>query len=156
MSKEILLTQAGYDDLVQELEFLKTEKRAELAEKIKIARGFGDLSENSEYDEAKNEQGLVEQRVIELEYTIKNAKVASKEDTTKNGINVGSHVVVIDEDKEESIYDIVGSTEFDPFNGKISTDSPIGAALLGHKKGDTVEVQLPTGANLTLKIKSVK
>lgn len=156
MSKEILLTQAGYDVLTEELEYLKTEKRAELAEKIKIARGFGDLSENSEYDEAKNEQGLVEQRVIELEYTIKNAKIVKKEEMSKNGVNVGSHVVVVDADGEESVFDIVGSTEFDPMNGKISTDSPIGAALLGHKKGDVVEVILPTGAIMTLKIKVLK
>ena len=101
MSKEILLTQAGYDDLVKELDYLKSEKRAEIAEKIKVARGFGDLSENSEYDEAKNEQGLVEQKINELEYTIKHAKIVNKEDVHANGINVGSHVTVVDEDDFE-------------------------------------------------------
>lgn len=156
MSKEILLTQAGFDDLIRELEYLKTEKRADLAEKLQTARGFGDLSENSEYDEAKNEQGLSEQRVIELEYILKNAKVAVKEDMSKNEINVGSHVVVVDDSGEENAYDIVGSTEFDPINGKISVDSPIGLALVGHKKSETVEVLLPTGAKMSLKIKSVK
>ena len=155
MSKEILLTQAGYDDLVKELDYLKTEKRAEIAEKIKVARGFGDLSENSEYDEAKNEQGLVEQKINELEYTIKHAKIVSKEDMKSTGINVGSHVVVVDEDDFEEEYDIVGATEFDPFNNKISLESPIGAALVGHKAGETVEVILPTGAKMQLTIKSV-
>ena len=155
MSKEILLTQAGYDDLVKELDYLKTEKRAEIAEKIKVARGFGDLSENSEYDEAKNEQGLVEQKINELEYTIKHAKIVSKEDMKSTGINVGSHVVVVDEDDFEEEYDIVGATEFDPFNNKISLESPIGAALVGHKEGETVEVILPTGAKMQLTIKSV-
>ncbi len=155
MDKEILLTQAGYEDLVKELEYLKSEKRAEIAEKIKVARGFGDLSENSEYDEAKNEQGLVEQKINELEYTLKHAKIVNKEEMHKTGINVGAHVAVVDEDGEEEEYDIVGATEFDPFNNKISIDSPIGAALIGHKAGDTVEVQLPTGATMELTVKSV-
>ncbi|MBQ7816970.1 MAG: transcription elongation factor GreA [Oscillospiraceae bacterium] len=155
MSKEILLTQEGYDDLVKKLDYLKSEKRAEMAEKIATARGFGDLSENSEYDEAKNEQGLVEQEIIELEYTLKNAKIVNKEDLVAMGINVGSHVVVVDEDDFEEAYDIVGITEFDPFNNKISTDSPIGAALIGHKVGETVTVHLPTGATMQLTIKQV-
>ena len=155
MSKEILLTQAGYDDLVKELEYLKSEKRAEIAEKIKVARGFGDLSENSEYDEAKNEQGLVEQKINELEYTIKHAKIVTKEDMHSNGINVGAKVTVVDDFGDEEVYDIVGATEFDPFNNKISTDSPIGAALIGHRAGDVVEVSLPTGAAMQLTIKSV-
>ena len=155
MSKEILLTQAGYDDLVKELDYLKSEKRAEIAEKIKVARGFGDLSENSEYDEAKNEQGLVEQKINELEYTLKHAKIVNKEEMHANGINVGAHVVVEDEDGEEEEYDIVGATEFDPFNNKISGDSPIGAALIGHKAGEVVEVSLPTGFTMKLTIKSV-
>lgn len=155
MSKEILLTQAGYEDLEKQLEYLKTEKRPEIAEKIKVARGFGDLSENSEYDEAKNEQGLVEQEINEIEYTLKNAKIVNKEEIHKSGINVGAHVIVVDEDGDEEEYDIVGATEFDPFNGKISLDSPIGAALIGHKTGEIVEVSLPTGAVMKLTIKSV-
>ena len=155
MSKEILLTQTGYDDLVKELDYLKTEKRADIAEKIKVARGYGDLSENSEYDEAKNEQGLVEQKINELEYTIKHARIVNKEDMNVNGINVGSHVVVVDEDDFEEEYDIVGATEFDPFNNKISLESPIGAALVGKKAGEVAEVILPTGAKMQLTIKSV-
>ena len=155
MSKEILLTQAGYDELVEKLEYLKTVKRPEIAEKIKVARGFGDLSENSEYDEAKNEQGLVEQKINELEYTIKHARIVNKEDMNTNGINVGSHVVVVDEDDFEEEYDIVGATEFDPFNNKISLESPIGAALVGHREGDEVEVSLPTGATMKLVVKTI-
>ncbi|MBR5251423.1 MAG: transcription elongation factor GreA [Oscillospiraceae bacterium] len=156
MSKEILLTQAGYDDLVKELDYLKTEKRAEIAEKIKVARGFGDLSENSEYDEAKNEQGLVEQKINELEYTLKHAKIVNKEEMHANGINVGSKVTVVDDFGDEEVYDIVGATEFDPFNNKISVESPIGAALIGHKAGDEVEVHLPTGAVMVMTVKSVE
>ncbi len=155
MSKEILLTQAGYDDLVKELDYLKSEKRAEIAEKIKVARGFGDLSENSEYDEAKNEQGLVEQKINELEYTIKHAKIVTKEDMHSNGINVGAKVTVVDDFGDEEVYDIVGATEFDPFNNKISLESPIGAALVGHKAGDEVEVHLPTGATMKLVVKAI-
>ena len=155
MSKEILLTQTGYDDLVKELDYLKTEKRADIAEKIKVARGYGDLSENSEYDEAKNEQGLVEQKINELEYTLKHARIVNKEDMLAHGINVGSHVVVVDEDDFEEEYDIVGATEFDPFNNKISLESPIGAALVGKKAGEVAEVILPTGAKMQLTIKSV-
>lgn len=156
MAKEVLLTQTGYDSLVKELEYLKTEKRRELAEKIKVARGFGDLSENSEYDEAKNEQGLVEQRIIELEATLKNAKIVNKDNMAKNTVGVGVHVVVVDEDGFEDEYDIVGSTEFDPLNGKISEDSPVGEALKGHKTGETVTVDLPTGHSIKLTIKSVE
>ena len=155
MAKEVLLTQSGYDALVQELEYLKTEKRAELAEKIKVARGFGDLSENSEYDEAKNEQGLVEQRILELEATVKNAKIVNKDTMNKDTVGVGVHVIVVDEDGFEEAYDIVGSTEYDPLNGKISEDCPVGLALKGHKTGETVTVELPTGSTMKLTIKEV-
>ena len=155
LSKEILLTQSGYDDLVKELDYLKSEKRAEIAEKIKVARGFGDLSENSEYDEAKNEQGLVEQKINELEYTLKHAKIVNTEEMQSQGINVGCTVTVVDDFGDEEVYDIVGATEFDPFNNKISVDSPIGAALIGHRAGEDVEVHLPTGAVMVLTIKSV-
>ena len=153
MAKEVLLTQSGYEALVNELEYLKTEKRAELAEKIKVARGFGDLSENSEYDEAKNEQGLVEQKILELEATIKNAKIVNKDNMDVSKVGVGVHVVVVDEDDFEEEY---GSTEFDPLNGKISEDSPVGAALKGHKAGETVTVDLPNGSTMKLTIKSVE
>ena len=154
--KEVLLTQTGYDSLVEELEYLKTEKRRELAEKIKVARGFGDLSENSEYDEAKNEQGLVEQRILELEATLKHARIVNKDNMDRNTVSVGVHVVVENEDGTEEAYDVVGSTEFDPLNGKISEDCPVGIAMKGHKAGETVVVELPTGHTKKLKIKSVE
>ncbi len=155
MAKEVLLTQEGYEELVKELDYLKTEKRRELAEKIKIARGFGDLSENSEYDEAKNEQGLVEQRIMELEAMMKMAKIVTRDNMDAGTVSVGTHVVVEDENGKELSYDIVGSTEFDPANGKISEDSPVGAALHGHKVGTVATVELPTGKIKRYKIKEI-
>ena len=110
MAKEIELTQDGYDALVKELEYLKTEKRREIAEKIKVARGYGDLSENAEYDAAKDEQGHVEQRIMELERTVKNAKIMNKGSVTKGTVSVGTKVTVVDEDGDEETYSIVGST----------------------------------------------
>ena len=127
MEKEIVMTYAGLRALEDELEQLKTVKRKEVAEKIKVARGYGDLSENSEYDEAKNEQGLVEGRIALLEKMLKHARVVT-------------------EDELENEYDITGSTEADPVNGKISDESPIGAALIGHSVGDKVDITLPSGA----------
>ena len=155
MAKEVLLTQAGYDDLVKELDYLKTEKRRELAEKIKVARGFGDLSENSEYDEAKNEQGLVEQRILELEATMKVAKIVNRDNMDRHTVSVGVHVIVTDDNGKDKEYAIVGSTEFDPLKGKISEDSPIGAALHGRRVGETVTVELPTGKEIHLTIKEI-
>lgn len=155
MAKEIELTQDGYDALVKELEYLKTEKRREIAEKIKVARGYGDLSENAEYDAAKDEQGHVEQRIMELERTVKNAKIMNKGSVTKGTVSVGTKVTVVDEDGDEETYSIVGSTEYDPLNGKISDDLPVGRALKGHKTGETVTVELPTGKTMQLAIKKV-
>ncbi len=155
MNNQILLTQPEYDNLITELEYLKTDKRHELAEKIKVARGFGDLSENSEYDEAKNEQGLVEQRIIELDSILKKAKIVNKDNISKNIVGVGVSVVVVDGDGDEDTYKIVGATGFDPLSGKISEDSPIGSALKGHKVGDKVTITLPTGATFDLTIKKI-
>ena len=155
MADEFLLTQAAVDELKEKLVEMRTTRRHEVAEKIKEAKSFGDLSENSEYDEAKKEQGLVEQKINELEYTLKHAKIVNKEDMQAHGINVGSHVTVVDEDDFEEEYDIVGATEFDPFNNKISLESPIGAALVGHREGDEVEVSLPTGATMKLVVKTI-
>ncbi len=155
MAKEVELTQAGYDDLVKELDYLKKEKRAEIAEKIKVARGYGDLSENAEYDAAKDEQGHLEQRILELEATLKNAKIIERSSMTKGTVAVGTTVIVEDANGKESTYSIVGSTEFDPLHGKISDDSPVGAALKGHKTGETVTVELPNGKTKELKIKKV-
>ena len=146
MEKEIVMTYAGLRALEDELEQLKTVKRKEVAEKIKVARGYGDLSENSEYDEAKNEQGLVEGRIALLEKMLKHARVVTEDELSTDHISVGSHVRIKDADGDEDEYDITGSTEADPMNGKISDESPVGAALLGHKVGDQVEITLPNGS----------
>ena len=144
--KEILLTQEGYDKLEQELEILKTEKRAEISERIKIALGFGDLSENSEYDEAKNAQAANETKIAELENKLRYAKIIDESEIDTKTVQVGNTVKVLDiEFDEEVSYTIVGSTEVNLAENKISNESPIGKALLGAKKNQTVEVQAPAG-----------
>ena len=155
MEKEIVMTYAGLRALGDELEQLKTVKRKEVAEKIKVARGYGDLSENSEYDEAKNEQGLVEGRIALLEKMLKHARVVTEDELSNDSISVGSHVTIRDEDGEEEEYDITGSAESDPMNGKISDASPIGAALIGHSEGDRVEITLPNGGVVRYKVVSI-
>lgn len=144
--KEVVVTYAGLTKLEYELDQLKTVRRKEIAEKIKVARGYGDLSENSEYDEAKNEQGIIESRIAELEAMLKNIRVIDEDELTTEHIMVGSHVKVKDEDGSDAEFDIVGSTEADPISGKISDESPVGSALMGHGVGDGVEVHLPSGA----------
>ena len=144
--KEILLTQEGYDKLEQELEILKTEKRAEISERIKIALGFGDLSENSEYDEAKNAQAANETKIAELENKLRYAKIIDESEIDTKTVQVGNTVKVLDiEFNEEVSYTIVGSTEVNLAENKISNESPIGKALLGAKKNQVVEVQAPAG-----------
>lgn len=144
--KEILLTQEGYDKLEQELEVLKTEKRAEISERIKVALGFGDLSENSEYDEAKNAQAANETKIAELENKLRYAKIIDESEIDTKTVQVGNTVKVLDiEFDEEVSYTIVGSTEVNLAENKISNESPIGKALLGAKKNQTVEVQAPAG-----------
>ena len=153
MAKQIMLTVEGLQKLEEELEYLKTIKRKEVAEKIKEARGFGDLSENAEYDEAKNEQNQVESRIIDLENMLKNAAVIDHDEVEIDKVGIGTRVKVYDVDFEEEIeYSIVGSTEADPDKNKISDESPVGKALLGKKTGDEVEVSTPTGDTFTLKI----
>lgn len=145
-NKQILLTDEGLKKLEEELEYLKTEKRKDVAEKIKHARGFGDLSENSEYDEAKDEQAKVELRIVEIEKMLKHAKVIDNEDINIDIVSVGSKLRIFDYDFDEEVsYTIVGSTEADPENGKISDESPIGKALLGKALGETVDVETPGG-----------
>ncbi len=144
-NKEILMTYAGLRALEDELEELKTVKRKEVAEKIKVARGYGDLSENSEYDEAKNEQGFVESRIATLEKMLKYARVIDEDDLSTDAVGIGTHVKLKDEDGDIEEYDITGSTEADPANGKISDESPVGAALIGQKVGQTVDITLPNG-----------
>ncbi len=144
--KEILLTQEGYDKLEQELEVLKTEKRTEISERIKVALGFGDLSENSEYDEAKNAQAANETKIAELENKLRYAKIIDESEIDTKTVQVGNTVKVLDiEFDEEVSYTIVGSTEVNLAENKISNESPIGKALLGAKKNQTVEVQAPAG-----------
>lgn len=143
---KIKMSQERYDALVEELNYLETVREKEVSELIKEARSFGDLSENSEYDEAKNEQGMLESRIAELEKMLKHARVLDSADIDTSVISVGSHVKIQDEDGDTDEYDITGSTEADPLNGRISDESPVGAALLGHSAGDKVEITLPTGA----------
>ena len=146
MEKQVILTQEGLDNLKAELENLKTVRRKEVAEKIKVALSFGDLSENSEYDEAKNEQAIMESRIIEIEAMLKNVKVIDEDELGTDRIHVGSKVKVHDISFDETLdYRIVGSSEADPREGRISDESPVGAALLGHKKGQTVVVKTPGG-----------
>ena len=145
MSKQIEMTQEAFDKLEKELMDMKA-LRPEIAQEIQEARSHGDLSENSEYDEAKNEQGLVEGRIALLEKMLKHARVVTEDELSTDHISVGSHVRIKDEDGDEDEYDITGSTEADPVNGKISDESPIGAALIGHSVGDKVDITLPSGA----------
>ena len=146
MAQEIKMSAAGLKAMQEELEYLKTVRRKELAEEIKEARSHGDLSENSEYDEAKNTQGLVENRITELEQMIKNAVIIDESELSVDSVSVGTHVTIqmTGEDETEE-YDIVGRTEADPLNGKISDESPVGHALLGRAVGAKTEVLLSTG-----------
>ena len=144
--KEVLLTQEGYDNLEKQLEYLKTEKRAEISERIKVALGFGDLSENSEYDEAKTAQAENEVKIAELENKIRHAKIIDESEIDTDVVQIGNTVKVLDMEFDEEVeYTIVGSTEVDLAENKISNESPLGAALLGAKKGHTVDVNAPAG-----------
>ena len=144
--KKVVLTYEGLKKLEDELDFLKGQKRREVAERIKQALSFGDLSENSEYDEAKNEQAQVETRIVQLEKLLKNAKVIDEDEVTTDVVSVGSKVKMLDMEFDEEVeYSIVGSTETDPDNFKISNESPVGAAVIGRKIGEVVEVEVPIG-----------
>lgn len=145
-NKEILLTQEGYDNIEKELEYLKTEKRTEIAERIKVALGFGDLSENSEYDEAKNAQAQNEIKIVDLENKLRYAKIINESEIDTKTVQVGNTVKIKDLEFDEDFeYTIVGSTEVDLSQNKISNESPIGLALIGAKKNQIVEVQIPDG-----------
>ena len=154
--KEILLTQEGYDNLEKKLEYLKTEKRAEISERIKVALGFGDLSENSEYDEAKNAQAENEVKIAELENKIRYAKIIDEKEIDTETVQIGNTVKVLDMEFDEKLdYTIVGSTEVNLAENKISNESPLGKALLGAKKNNVVEVEAPAGV-MKYKILSIK
>ena len=155
IEKVFPMTKAGKEKLEQELEQLKTVKRKEVVERIKIARSFGDLSENSEYDSAKDEQAFVEGRITTLENMIRNAKIIEESDVVSDTVSLGKSVTFVElPDGEEETYTIVGSAEADPFEGKISNDSPIAQSLIGKKVGDQVTVQTP-GGEMQVKIVSI-
>ena len=144
--KDVILTQEGYENLEKELEYLRTEKRAEIAERIKVALGFGDLSENSEYDEAKGAQAENENKIVELENKLRHAKIINESEIDTKTVQVGNTVKLYDMEFDEEVsYTIVGSTEVDIAQSKISNESPLGKALLGAKKNQIVDVQAPAG-----------
>ncbi len=155
MEKEVVMTLKGLQDAEQKLEYLKTVRRKEISEKIKEARSFGDLSENSEYDEAKNEQALVESEILELETRLKNVRVLEEDDVSGHEVSLGSYIKVKPSVGKTEEYHLVGSAEADAFNGKISDESPVGAALLGKKAGDKVEITLPNGNVVKYKVLAI-
>ncbi|MBQ6586508.1 MAG: transcription elongation factor GreA [Coriobacteriales bacterium] len=154
MSKEMLLTQEGKEKLEQELHYLENEKRAEVGERIKIAREFGDISENSEYDDAKNEQAMVEGRIAEITQILANATIVDAPKRSTKAI-IGSTVTVQYADGRERDFKVVGTAEADSAAGKISNESPVGAAILGHKKGDHISLEGPTGKKIEFTILKV-
>ncbi len=152
-NNEVMMTYEGLKKLEEELEYLKTEKRKEISERIKVALGYGDLSENSEYDEAKTEQAQVEMKIVELENTLRNAKVIDEEEVDNKVVQVGNRVKVHDMEFDEDVeYTIVGPTEVDLAEGKISNESPIGKALLGKKRNEIAEAMLDNGEVLKFKV----
>ncbi|MFU0824372.1 transcription elongation factor GreA [Clostridium sp.] len=147
-SKKYIMTAEGVKKLEDELEYLKTVKRREITEKIKVALSYGDLSENSEYDEAKNEQAFVEGRIVQLENMLRNANVVDESEISLETVSVGSRVKVKDYEFDEEIeFHIVGSAEADPMENKISNESPVGKALIGKRVGDIVDVPVPDGVS---------
>ena len=146
MNEELLLTQEGYDNIVAEHEELVSVKRAEVAARIKEAISYGDISENAEYDSAKNEQAELEERIHQLEEMLRKAKIVQEDDVKGDKVNIGLKVTVKDIDTgDKEVFSIVGATESDPFNGKISTESSVGKELIGKKKGETVAIEVPDG-----------
>ena len=155
MAEEVILTKEGKEELEKRLEYLKLTKRAEITERIKTAREFGDLSENAEYDAAKNEQAMIEGEIQEIENKLKYAVIIKEGVAKKGTVSLGSKVDLVDEDtNEESTYEIVGTTEADVEMGRISNESPIGNALLGRRAGEMVKVAVPAGIT-TITIKKV-
>ncbi len=158
MAKEVVVTHEGLKKLEEELNNLRTVKRKEVADKIKVARGYGDLSENAEYDAAKEEQAMVEARIADLEATLKIARVIDDNALSRDTVSIGMHVRILaegDDEDEAEEYDITGSTEADVDMNRISDESPVGAALIGKKVGDSVDVTLPNGSIITYKVLGV-
>ena len=155
--KEIILTAEGYEKLKQEIEFLQTEKRREVAERIRVAREFGDIAENAEYDDAKNEQAMLEHKIAQLEERLLHARVIDAGDIDTSVVSIGSVVRLRDVDAKETVeYFIVGSAEANPAERKLSNESPVGKAIIGRKKGETVEVTTPRGSKIKFKIMEIK
>jgi len=156
MPKDVILTREGLDKLKDELEYLSNDKRREVAERIKEAREFGDISENSEYDDAKNEQAMLEAKIAQIEEKLRAATVVDSSDLGTDQVHVGSTVHVKDEKSGKSVkYTVVGSAEANPSEGRLSNESPVGKALLGHKRGEIVSVQVPRGPARKLKITKI-
>lgn len=144
--RDVFLTEEGLKRLEKELEHLKSVERMEVAGRIKVALSYGDISENSEYDQAKDEQAKLEERIIKLENTLRNAKIIDENEISTDVVSVGSRVEILDMEYDETVeYTIVGSAEADPYEGRISNESPVGSALLGGKSGDVVDVHVPDG-----------
>jgi transcription elongation factor GreA len=157
MQKDVILTPEGLEKLKKEIELLSTDKRREVAERIKEAREFGDISENSEYDDAKNEQAMLEARIATLEDKLRSASVINPSELSPDLVRVGSVVHVKDSGSGKSLtYTIVGSTEADPSSNKLSNESPVGKALVGRKKGDTTKVTLPNGKTRELTVTKIE
>jgi transcription elongation factor GreA len=155
--KEVILTPEGYEKLKQEIDFLSNQKRREVADRIRVAREFGDIAENAEYDDAKNEQALLEARIAKLEERLRDARVIEAREVTSDVVSVGSTVRLRDVDAKQTVeYHIVGSAEANPAEQKLSNESPVGRAILGRKKGETVEVTTPRGGSLKYKILDIK
>ena len=162
MAKEVVVTREGYDKLVHDLDELRTVKRKEVADKIKVARGYGDLSENAEYDAAKEEQAVVEARIADQEAaesgmlpTAAGEDAIDDSELSGDTVSIGMNVTIQEEGEEPESYDITGSTEADMNLNRISDESPVGAALIGHKPGDAVDVTLPNGSIVTYKLLTV-
>ncbi|HKU58094.1 MAG TPA: transcription elongation factor GreA [Gaiellaceae bacterium] len=154
--KEVILTAEGYEKLKKEIDHLRGDKRREVAERIRVAREFGDIAENAEYDDAKNEQAMLEHRIAQLEERLLSARVITKREISKDTVSVGSHVRLRDMQVNKTIeYHIVGSAEANPAENKLSNESPVGKAIMGRKKGEIVEVAAPRGA-LKFKIMEIK
>jgi len=155
--KDVILTPVGHKQLTSELDRLRTEKRREIAERIAAARAFGEIAENAEYDDAKNEQMMLEHRIAQLEERLANARVINPKDIDTSIVSVGSVVRLRDVDAKETVeYFIVGSAEANPIERKLSNESPVGKAIMGRKKGETVEVATPRGSKLKFKIMEIK
>jgi transcription elongation factor GreA len=157
MPRDIVLTPEGFEKLKSEIEHLRTVRRREVAERIKEAREFGDISENAEYDHAKNEQAMLEARIAQLEEKLRSASIIDEKQIDAGVVSVGTKVRVKDQKSGQSVlYQIVGSAEADPSQNKLSNESPVGSALLGHKRGDVVTVAVPRGPSRKLKITKIE